>query len=382
MSSHNYQVAYRADGQPSSPFARQGSQNEYIGTCAQRERNANDPLLAGASSQPFVAEETMALLASENILIAREYLLLGKIIGKGCFGTVYKGELKLPGKDDSIEVAVKTLHNTRSGQNVDCESFLQEGLMMKDFKHDNVLSLIGVCLETNHSPMVILPYMDNGDLLTYVREEDNVVTVKDLILFGIQIAEGMSYLASCKFVHRDLAARNCMIDKDKIVKVADFGLARDIYERDYYSSDNMKTKLPVKWMAPESLEKAVYDTKTDVWSYGVLLWEIMTRGVTPYPEVDNWDILTYLKQGNRMLRPEFCPEMLYDIMLRCWDENPKARPQFSSLVTEVRDVITKLESKSGQQKVGLNVNYINYPPSKYYNVAGAEGGGTSGLPPV
>ncbi|RWS12104.1 hepatocyte growth factor receptor-like protein, partial [Dinothrombium tinctorium] len=371
----NYQVAYRSDGQfpPASPFARQGSQNEYIGTCAARDRAANDPLLSATTSQAFVAEETMALLAAENILIAREYLTLGKPVGKGCFGCVYKGELRLPGKEEAIEVAVKTLHNAKgSTQNIDYESFLQEGLMMKDFKHENVLSLIGVCFDANQSPMVILPFMANGDLLTYVRCDENIVTIKDLILFGVQVAEGMNYLASCKFVHRDLAARNCMIDKNKNVKVADFGLSRDIYEKDYYSSDHMKTKLPVKWMAPESLEKGTYNTKTDVWSYGVLLWELMTRGVTPYPEVDNWDILNYLKQGFRMLRPEFCPELLYQIMLRCWDENPKRRPTFAMLVVEVKDVITKLEAHSSQQKVGLNVQYVNYPPSKYYNMTEAE----------
>ena len=105
---------------------------------------------------------------------------------------------------------------------------------------------------------------------------------------------GMDYLSGQKFVHRDLAARNCMLDSDLTAKVADFGLSRDIYEREYYSSDNKKCKLPVKWMAPESLEKGTYNTKTDVWSYGVVVWELLTRGVTPYPDVDNWEKLNLI----------------------------------------------------------------------------------------
>ncbi len=178
----------------------------------------------------------------------------------------------------------------------------------------------------------------------------------------------MDYLSSQKFVHRDLAARNCMLDSDLCVKVADFGLSRDIYERDYYSSDNKKCKLPVKWMSPESLEKGTYNTKTDVWSYGVLVWELMTRGVTPYPDVDNWEILNFLKQGRRMPRPSYCPELLYSILLKCWSEDPKSRPNFTELCDEVQGVITKLEKCAKTQKVGLDVTYINYPlPNTYAN---------------
>lgn len=139
---------------------------------------------------------------------------------------------------------------------------------MKDFQHENVLNLIGVSFSTDNSPRVIIPFMPNGDLLTYIREERHSPTVRDLITFAIEIAKGMEYLTSQKFVHRDLAARNCMLDEHLHVKVADFGLSRDVYEKNYYRTDN-KAELPLKWMAPESMEKAVYDYKTDVWAYGV-----------------------------------------------------------------------------------------------------------------
>ncbi len=152
-----------------------------------------------------------------------------------------------------------------------------------------------------------------------------------------------------------------MLDSDLCVKVADFGLSRDIYERDYYSSDNKNCKLPVKWMSPESLEKGTYNTKTDVWSYGVLVWELMTRGVTPYPDVDNCEIFNFLKQGRRMPRPPYCPELLHLILLRCWSEDPKSRPTFTELCDEVQGVITKLEDCTKTQKVGLDVTYVTYP---------------------
>ena len=126
----------------------------------------------------------------------------------------------------------------------------------------------------------------------------------------------MEYLSSMKYAHRDLAARNCMLDDNMIVKVADFGLSRDVYERAYYSSDNNKTKLPVRRMSPESLEKGIYNSKSDVWSYGVLVWELLTCGVTPYPDVDNWDIINYIKTGRRLLCPSHYPSFIVKMLVR------------------------------------------------------------------
>ncbi|XP_037520471.2 hepatocyte growth factor receptor [Rhipicephalus sanguineus] len=305
-------------------------------------------------------EETKGMLQRENLLVDRGLLHLGPVIGQGHFGCVYLGTMKLEGKGHVEEVAVKTLHNNSRGGEVDSKAFLEEALIMKDFHHVNVLPLIGLSIDKTDGLMVIIPYMKYGDLLSYIRDERNKPTVKQLIIFGVHVAEGMKYLADTKFVHRDLAARNCMLSEDFIVRVADFGLSRDVYEKDYYSGDN-KAKLPVKWMAPESLEKGIYNHKTDVWSYGVLLWELITRGVTPYPEVDNWDIVDYLRQGRRMKQPSYCPDEMYAIMLRCWHDDPKKRPTFAKLVTDVPNVLSSLEKKKRKKRLGLNVTYINCP---------------------
>lgn len=321
----------------------------YFGKYDQFEQDK--PLISNS-----LDDELISVLTHEKILIDRAKLTLGHVLGSGQFGRVYKGFLKVEDAREMIVVAVKSLHNKSSWyDSLDNRAFLEEGLMMRDFEHENVLALIGVTFESNGLPMVITPFMLYGDLRSYISDEASSPTVRELIDFGTQVAKGMAYLSNLKFVHRDLAARNCMLDEDLVVKVADFGLSRDIYERDYYSSDNQKTKLPVKWMAPESLEKSIYNAKTDVWSYGVLLWELMTRGVVPYPDVDNFDIYRYLKEGRRMLRPRYCPVLLYKIMLSCWDEDPGKRPSFDELVVKVSDVINQLKTaKDGQQKVRLD----------------------------
>ncbi|ESO09335.1 hypothetical protein HELRODRAFT_133620, partial [Helobdella robusta] len=227
--------------------------------------------------------------------------------------------------------------------------FIEEAMTMHEFNHPNVLSLIGIVIKRSANsgnlrwngcmPLVILPFMKHGDLLTFIRTENNTPTVRHLMDFGIQIAGGMSYLSNLKFVHRDLAARNCMLADDLSVKVADFGLSRDVYEREYYSSGDRKAKLPIKWMAIESLEKGIYSTKSDVWSFGVVLWELLTRGASPYLEVDSWDFIKFLKSGRRLMQPVYCPLALYRMMRRCWHTDPSSRPTFDELITSIQNII-------------------------------------------
>ncbi|KAI1294773.1 Hepatocyte growth factor receptor [Halotydeus destructor] len=322
--------------------------------------------LIGRDRGAFVMdEETLAILISEQKLIAREYLTLKEQVGKGHFGCVYKAALQLPGTDEYVQVAVKTLQSSWVTQS-DVEMFIKEALIMKDFDHEHVLNLIGVSFSPDDgSPMVIIPFMPNGDLLKYIRDEHNQPNILQLLTFGIEIAKGMEYLSNQKFVHRDLAARNCILDQHLRIKVADFGLSRDVYEREYYKSEK-KTELPVKWMAPESMEKNSYNMKTDVWSYGVTIWEVITRGEFPYHLVANWQMLQYLKEDFRLQQPEYCPDPLYDIMLQCWSMNPDDRPTFSELVTKVQDVVMQLKDEAKQRRVSRNITYVNLN-QQYYN---------------
>lgn len=244
------------------------------------------------------------------------------------------------------------------------ENFIQEALVMKDFDHVNVLNLFGLCFSPEDgSPYVILPFMHNGDLLSYVCNERNSPRVVDLLWFAIEIAQGMEYLASQKFVHRDLAARNCMLDEKLHVKVADFGLSRDVYEKEYYRSVK-KIVLPVKWMAPESLEKNIYNAKTDVWAFGVTFWELMTRGVTPYPGVNNSEVIAFLMSGHRLSKPDCCPDLIHRIMERCWSFDAKERPSFDELLEEMKSCITQLHDAEKKRQVSLQ---MKHEPRSYYN---------------
>jgi proto-oncogene tyrosine-protein kinase Met len=164
----------------------------------------------------------------------------------------------------------------------------------------------------------------------------------------------MDYLSQQKYVHRDLAARNCLLDANISVKIADFGLSRDIYEKNYYRIGTKVCKLPIKWMSPESIEKHIFNTKTDVWSYGVLVWELFTRGITPYLQINNDFLFRHLKQGNRLPKPKYCPKVIYAILLKCWSQNPKSRPSFAILSQRIEHIINNLVEEQSNTYVYIN----------------------------
>ncbi|KAI5105546.1 hepatocyte growth factor receptor isoform X1 [Silurus meridionalis] len=320
------------------------------------EGDPSSPLLPGYAPVDLSSLHPELLKEVQHVVIAREDLLLHvhEIIGRGHFGCVFHGTLLEP-DGQKQHCAVKSLNRITDVEEV--SQFLKEGIIMKDFSHPNVLSLLGICLPSEGSPLVVLPYMKHGDLRNFIRDEGHNPTVKDLMGFGLQVAKGMEYLASKKFVHRDLAARNCMLDESYTVKVADFGLARDVYDKEYYSVHNKSgVKLPVKWMALESLQTHKFTTKSDVWSFGVLLWELMTRGAPPYSDVNSFDITVFLLQGRRLLQPEFCPDALYNVMVECWHPKPERRPTFSELVSRISAIFS---SFSGEHYILLNTTYVN-----------------------
>ncbi|CAH1795707.1 unnamed protein product [Owenia fusiformis] len=255
-----------------------------------------------------------------------------EISGQGQFGIVYRAEMK--GRD----VAVKTIKTSEGCTEDQLSEFLQEGLLMKDFDHPNVLNLIGVALHDD-IPHFVVPYMANKDLKEYVRDPEKRITVRHLMGLCLQVAHGMAYLADQKFVHRDLAARNCMVSADIVVKIADFGLSRDIYSETYYRITDHSKPLPVRWMAIESLVDGKFSSMSDVWSFGILSWEVMTRGGFPYADIDSYMLKALIISGHRPDKPEYCPQQLYIVMWDCWHLDPYERPTFPEIAADISNIL-------------------------------------------
>ncbi|KAM9613389.1 tyrosine-protein kinase ABL2 isoform 3-T3 [Trichechus inunguis] len=240
-------------------------------------------------------------------------------LGGGQYGEVYVGIWK----KYSLTVAVKTLKE----DTMEVEEFLKEAAVMKEIKHPNLVQLLGVC--TLEPPFyIVTEYMPYGNLLDYLREcNREEVTAVVLLYMATQISSAMEYLEKKNFIHRDLAARNCLVGENHVVKVADFGLSR-LMTGDTYTA-HAGAKFPIKWTAPESLAYNTFSIKSDVWAFGVLLWEIATYGMSPYPGIDLSQVYDLLEKGYRMEQPEGCPPKVYELMRACWKWSPADRPSFA-----------------------------------------------------
>uniref|UniRef100_A0A1X7UA46 Receptor protein-tyrosine kinase n=1 Tax=Amphimedon queenslandica TaxID=400682 RepID=A0A1X7UA46_AMPQE len=294
-------------------------------------------------------------------VISGSSLKIQETVGRGEFGIVYRGLISVK-NDIPQAIAAKTLRSFYSKSDID--SLLDECIIMMSFDNLNVLPLIGVCLDLGPAPYIIMPFMSRGSLLSYLKkerpnltvadtsEEDIILNVrKQLLSICLQVGNGMCYLASQRFIHRDLAARNCMIDDDGIIKVADFGLSEDIYSQNYFrqlegskDSSSSPVKLPLKWMALESIHDGLFSEKSDVWSYGVLCWEVFSLGRVPYPGLDPVGVVELLNTGGRLYTPnnEACSKEIYSLMTSCWSESPDDRPVFSDLVSSINTLIEPL----------------------------------------
>ncbi|XP_055946629.1 leukocyte tyrosine kinase receptor-like isoform X2 [Argiope bruennichi] len=267
--------------------------------------------------------------------LPRENLTLVHPLGQGAFGEVYQGTLKMD--DAELPVAVKTLPEMSSNQAV--LDFLMEAVIMSKFNHPNIVSFIGVCFD-KMPRFIVLELLPGGDLKMFLREcrpkpnKPSPLTLTDLLKLAIDVAKGCQYLEENHFIHRDIAARNCLLttkDADRVVKIADFGMARDIYRADYYRKGG-KAMLPVKWMPPEAFLDGIFTSKTDVWSYGVLLWEVISLGYMPYPGRGNQEVMQLVTSGGRLEPPTNCPAPVYHIMMQCWHPHPDERPNFTTII--------------------------------------------------
>ncbi|XP_058512216.1 tyrosine-protein kinase Fer isoform X1 [Ochotona princeps] len=265
-------------------------------------------------------------------ILNHEDVILGELLGKGNFGEVYKGTLK-----DKTPVAVKTCKEDLP-QELKIK-FLQEAKILKQYDHPNIVKLIGVC--TQRQPVyIIMELVPGGDFLSFLRKKKDELKLKQLVKFSLDAASGMLYLESKNCIHRDLAARNCLVGENNILKISDFGMSRQ-EDGGVYSSSGLK-QIPIKWTAPEALNYGRYSSESDVWSFGILLWETFSLGVCPYPGMTNQQAREQVERGYRMSAPQHCPEDIAKIMMKCWDYKPENRPKFSELQKELTIIKKKI----------------------------------------
>ncbi|KAL1512630.1 hypothetical protein ABEB36_002192 [Hypothenemus hampei] len=260
--------------------------------------------------------------------IDRSSLKFIRKLGHGQFGEVWEGMW-----NNTTPVAIKTL---RPGS-MDPKDFLAEAQIMKKLRHAKLIQLYAVC--TVEEPIyIITELMKNGSLLDYLQGKGKALKLQQLIDIAAQIAAGMAFLENQNYIHRDLAARNVLVADNNIVKIADFGLARLIKEDEYEA--RIGARFPIKWTAPEAANYSKFSIKSDVWSFGILLTELVTYGRIPYPGMTNAEVLHQVEHGYRMPAPPSCPPRLYDIMLECWHRDPLRRPTFETLQWKLEDFFT------------------------------------------
>ncbi|XP_077557953.1 BDNF/NT-3 growth factors receptor-like [Haemaphysalis longicornis] len=291
------------------------------------------------------APETPLRKVLHDVEISADCIRFVEEIGEGCFGKVHKAVYTRPDGSEE-DVAVKVLKETVSSEAQ--ADFEREVQIMSSFKHENILELLGVVFKESGSiPWMVFEFMTYGDLAELLRagsygrdasarKATIQLTLSDLPWVATQIASGMCYLSSQHFVHRDLATRNCLVGNNLCVKISDFGMSRDIYTCDYYKIRGSRM-LPVRWMAPESIMYGKFTLESDVWSYGVVLWEIFTFGKQPYYGHSNEDVVKLILQGILLSPPEECPPHVCTVMAGCWKTEPRDRLTFDEIYKRLLD---------------------------------------------
>jgi len=347
------------------------SRSQYL-PLDEARRSHDVPVASSANTSQTSGQYAPLHAATLSWEIPREHVSIEKVIGKGAFGQVAKGTaMGLRGRPQKTLVAVKMLKD--SAPESDKKDLLSELEVMKTLKpHPHVINLLG-CVTESEPLLVLIEYVPYGDLLGYLRKSRGLsdtyykdpdikpqtsLTSQQLMKFAWQIADGMSYLSSRSIIHRDLAARNVLVGDKETCKVTDFGMARDVQQESIYERKT-KGRLPVKWTAYEALMYGRYTTKSDVWSYGVLLYEIFTIGGSPYPRMDGRKIANLLQEGYRMPKPQHVDDELYEVMMICWQNDPDARPIFA-------DLRNKLKEMERQHKSLINMKI--YDKQLYANV--------------
>uniref|UniRef100_A0A8C6YDG2 Tyrosine-protein kinase n=1 Tax=Naja naja TaxID=35670 RepID=A0A8C6YDG2_NAJNA len=324
-----YVLSVLWDGQPRH-LILQAADNLYR---LESEAFPTIPLLVDhflKSRQPITKKSGIVLvkpIPKDKWVLDHEDIVLGQRIGQGNFGEVFSGFLRSSNTQVAVKSCRETLPNELKAR------FLQEAGILKQYSHPNIVRLIGVC--TQKQPIyIVMELVKGGDFLTFLRNERARLTAKELLKMMENAAAGMEYLASKHCIHRDLAARNCLVTESNTLKISDFGMSREQVDGIYSSTSGMK-QIPVKWTAPEALSYGRYSSESDVWSFGVLLWEAFSLGATPYANMSNQQTRETVEKGTRLSAPDQCPEDVYQLMLKCWEYEPQKRPSFSTILQDL-----------------------------------------------
>ncbi|VDO96491.1 unnamed protein product [Heligmosomoides polygyrus] len=269
---------------------------------------------------------------SQDLRIRREHVNLKELIGGGQFGNVYRGTFEEPGSHP-VTVAVKVCK--MENEPADTQLILQESHLMKNLRHENIISLIGVCMDT---PMwLVMELAPLGELRQYLQSNRATLTLTSLFLYSLQVARAVAYLHEQSLVHRDIAARNVLVSNPKCVKLTDFGLSRALdYDAVYTAS---RGKLPIKWLAPESINYREFSMASDIWMYGVCIWEILSWGAKPWQGIANADVITRVESGGRLPCPDGCPAVVFNYLeLMVWALQPQKRPTAKEIVSVMQKI--------------------------------------------
>uniref|UniRef100_A0A8P4GUR4 Tyrosine-protein kinase receptor n=1 Tax=Dicentrarchus labrax TaxID=13489 RepID=A0A8P4GUR4_DICLA len=324
-----------------------------------------DAVMIGMTKIPVIENpqyfrNSGSMLKSDTFVqhIKRHNIVLKRELGEGAFGKVFLAECyNLTPDQEKLHVAVKTLKEANESGRAD---FYREAELLTNLQHEHIVTFYGVCVESDPLIMVF-EYMKHGDLNKFLRSHgpDAVLmadgqhsilvelTQSQMLHIAQQIAAGMVYLASQHFVHRDLATRNCLVGENLLVKIGDFGMSRDVYSTDYYRVGG-HTMLPIRWMPPESIMYRRFTTESDVWSLGVVLWEIFTYGKQPWYQLSNNEVIECITQGRVLQRPRTCPKEVYDLMLGCWQREPYMR-------LNIKEIHSMLQSLAKASPVYLDI---------------------------
>ncbi|XP_060908129.1 protein tyrosine kinase 2 beta, b isoform X2 [Labrus mixtus] len=288
--------------------------------------------------------------------IDRSDIVLGRILGEGFFGEVYDGVYK-KADGNRVNVAVKTCKDCSPDV---MEKFMSEAVIMKNLDHQHIVKLIGIIEE---DPVwIVMELYEHGELGNYLTQNQKTLTNITLVLFSLQICKALVFLEGVNMVHRDIAVRNVLVASPDCVKLGDFGLSRYIEDEEYYKAS--VTRLPIKWMAPESINFRRFTSASDVWMFAVCVWEIMSCGQQPFFWLENRDVINQLEQGIRLPKPDNCPPALYSLMTRCWSYDPRERPNFTELVVKISDV-HKMEKEQEVERERDRTRSIKYFEPKF-----------------